>query len=341
METPIYRGASFRGVPLDNVSEVSIETGRRGPLHEYVDRDDPYFDDTGQKPIMVSLSLAFRGLNHLTQAENLERTVTEPGGGLLVLPNRQQFEMVCTTLRRTENFEDEANQTRFELEFVPYHELTYPESIASFITDIVDQVFETINALREDVARIEGIGWEIAAPYFAAHGLFVNQSLGLVDEAERVASSEDAGAAILALSRISTDEDTPEPLRAVTALLSAQAFTRVELTTTRDLVGIRDTVVDALEQVIPTLANLESVSSNLSNLELVRALIETRFNVLADSNSRLLLLPTYREYSFGESQPSVVAAQMIYGDYSREEDLRDWNGAVHPLFMPLRIEAHL
>ncbi|TNY06237.1 DNA circularization protein, partial [Escherichia coli] len=42
------RPASFRGVGFFVASDQG-EYGRRGPVHEYPNRDNPYFEDLGEK----------------------------------------------------------------------------------------------------------------------------------------------------------------------------------------------------------------------------------------------------------------------------------------------------
>ncbi len=74
--------------------------------------------------------------------------------------------------------------------------------------------------------------------------------------------------------------------------------------------------------------------------EAMRALISLHAAATADLIARGRPLPRMIDYSFARPFPSLVVAQRIYGDASREPELVAENNPAHPLFMPAAGRAY-
>jgi len=76
------------------------------------------------------------------------------------------------------------------------------------------------------------------------------------------------------------------------------------------------------------------VAADRGEHEAMRALISLHAAATADLIARGRPLPRMIDYSFARAFPSLVVAQRIYGDASREPELVAENNPAHPLFMP-------
>lgn len=349
VQTPNYRSLSFRGVQM-RAESVTVEVpARGGPLHLYVDESLPYFEDTGKTPRKVIASAFFRGVDHLDFARELERAVAVEGGGQLVLPNRQTFNMVCTVCTRTDSLESEKNQTRFELEFTPAEEFRFPGSVLSDALALIDEVrgaialvqsilfapadllasvsaamrvtfaqagqaFQAVNSASDVFARLDVLD-NIEAPSVA-----VNSALSLSDFETQARPVDRATA--------TQDQIFEAEFRVASALKAVELTTGLNFENRRNATLVRDRIEDAL------LADLDILTP-----EAQASVLAIRNRHLRDFQQRILTLPTFRVVDTGVSLPSVVAAHRVFGDYTREEDLRSWNEVEHPLFMPSSLDV--
>lgn len=69
------------------------------------------------------------------------------------------------------------------------------------------------------------------------------------------------------------------------------------------------------------------------------ALRALRTSVVNDMNTRALTLQPVITQTYNSTVPSLVLAQMLYGDATREPDLVGRNDCENPGSMPLSIEA--
>lgn len=108
--------ASFRGFPF-HAEDESGEGGRRGPLHEYPDRDLPYFEDMGRAADQFGISAYFVGDTADLQARLFEAVLRKAGPGLLIHPTRGRQTVICRHWRRR-TARGKANWVEFGLTFV-------------------------------------------------------------------------------------------------------------------------------------------------------------------------------------------------------------------------------
>lgn len=130
--------ASWRGIPF-KVENESGEGGRRGPLHEYPDRDTPYFEDMGRAADKFSISAYFVGdLADLT-GRLFEAALRKPGSGLLIHPTRGRQTVVCTHWRR-QTSRSKANWVEYTLSFVEAGRNLMPAASTSWPNVVLDAV---------------------------------------------------------------------------------------------------------------------------------------------------------------------------------------------------------
>jgi len=120
--------ASFRKVPF-YVSSADTEEGRRGVLHEYPLRDDPFVEDMGRKAGEFSLDAFVVGDDYFKARDALRAALKEPGPGELVHPTlgRMQVALVAP-FRFVESLVDAGGVARFSLRFTETAENTQPAS---------------------------------------------------------------------------------------------------------------------------------------------------------------------------------------------------------------------
>lgn len=121
---------SWRGVPFE-VESHEHSGGRRGPLHEYALRDNPWFEDMGRKARSFTVDAFVVGENyHLTRQAMLD-ACEQPGPGVLVHPYLGTRTVVCTDFRLSERI-GEGRMCRFSLTFVEAGQQLFPSGFTDF-----------------------------------------------------------------------------------------------------------------------------------------------------------------------------------------------------------------
>lgn len=111
-----YQQGSFRGVRFLSVRH-DLDFGRRGPAHQYPDRDTPYFEDLGRKGKGWSLSVFVIGPDYMDDRDALIAAFDQAGAGTLVHPWLGTFDAQVTDARLSEST-DEGGMARFDVQFV-------------------------------------------------------------------------------------------------------------------------------------------------------------------------------------------------------------------------------
>lgn len=105
-----FRGASFQ------VESHSAGGGRRGQLHEYPQRDTPWFEDLGRKTREFSVEAFIIGDNYHLARAALQAACETEGAGTLVHPYLGSKQVVCTAYSLSERI-DEGRLCRFSMTF--------------------------------------------------------------------------------------------------------------------------------------------------------------------------------------------------------------------------------
>ena len=118
--------ASFRGVPF-HVEDASGGGGRRGTLHEYPQRDDPYFEDLGRKARDRSFTAFVIGDDYMAARDALIKALEEKGPGELVHPWMGRM-MVSVPDFRYRHSNREGGMCRFDISFVESGQVNFPSA---------------------------------------------------------------------------------------------------------------------------------------------------------------------------------------------------------------------
>ncbi|NWB31610.1 DNA circularization protein [Pseudomonas gingeri] len=118
--------ASFRGVPFW-VDQAKTPVGQKGQLHEYPQRDQPFFERLGQQAKIHDLTAFIVGADCLEQRDNLLKAL-EQGSGELVHPWLGRMQVKVGECDMTQTRQDGGLVT-FNLKFYPDELLQFPKAV--------------------------------------------------------------------------------------------------------------------------------------------------------------------------------------------------------------------
>lgn len=150
------RPASFRGVPF-HVTATTGQGGRRGPLHEYPFRDDPFFEDLGLRARRHEISAFVLGPDYFAARDALLGALEKSGPGTLVHPYLGTLEVACTEFRVVETTR-EGGLARFQITFVRAGARRQPAAALDTSRVVEDEA----SAARAAVESVLAGGWDIA-----------------------------------------------------------------------------------------------------------------------------------------------------------------------------------
>lgn len=120
--------ASFRGVGFW-IDQAKTPVGRKGQLHEYPQRDLPYFEDLGQQARIHDITAFIIGADCLEQRDKLLKAL-EAGNGELVHPWLGRLQVKVGECDMTHTRQDGGLVT-FTLKFYPDQPLPFPTATVS------------------------------------------------------------------------------------------------------------------------------------------------------------------------------------------------------------------
>ena len=120
--------ASFRGVGFW-IDQAKTPVGRKGQLHEYPQRDLPFFEDLGQQAKTHDLTAFIVGADCLEQRDKLLKAL-EQGSGELVHPWLGRLQVKVGECDMTHTLQDGGLVT-FTLKFYPDQPLPFPTASVS------------------------------------------------------------------------------------------------------------------------------------------------------------------------------------------------------------------
>lgn len=152
--------ASFRGVPF-YVSTADTEEGRRGVLHEYPLRDEPFVEDMGRKAGEFSLEAIILGEDYFKARDALRDALKQNGPGELVHPTLGRMQVALTApFRFVEALVENRGVVRFSLRFTETAENTQPAAdinTAAVVDAQADVAAEQCAADFADEFGVEGM----------------------------------------------------------------------------------------------------------------------------------------------------------------------------------------
>lgn len=157
--------ASFRGIKF-LIEQATVPVGRKGQLHEYPQRDEPFFESLGKQSQVHKVSAFVIGDDCFERRDKLLEALEKEGPGELVHPwlGRMQVDVGECDLSHSR---PEGGMARLELTFYPSKPRKFPTGTANTQQQVVKSS-ETLlqSALRRykaamalvDKARINMIG---------------------------------------------------------------------------------------------------------------------------------------------------------------------------------------
>lgn len=120
----LLQPGSFRGIPF-TVESDDGDFGRRGQLHEYPQRDKPYFEDLGRKARERNFTAFVLGDDYMAARDKLLAAIETAGPGELVHPWYGRMTGSITVCRVSHDIK-EGGMCRFQLTFIENGDLSFP-----------------------------------------------------------------------------------------------------------------------------------------------------------------------------------------------------------------------
>ena len=118
------RAASFRGVPFE-VVDSGLTGGRRGPVHEYPLRDNPYFEDMGLRARKFRVEGFVVGADYMRKRDALISALEQGEAGQLVHPFYGSRNVAVTEFRVSESSRS-GGSAAFSIDFEETGNATQP-----------------------------------------------------------------------------------------------------------------------------------------------------------------------------------------------------------------------
>lgn len=138
--------ASFRGVPFW-VDQAKTPIGQKGQLHEYPQRNQPFFEGLGQQAKIHDLTAFIVGADCLEQRDKLLQALEE-GSGELVHPWLGRMQVKVGECDMTQTRQDGGLVT-FTLKFHPDEPLQFPKAVV----DTKAQLMEASDTLLDSAVQ--------------------------------------------------------------------------------------------------------------------------------------------------------------------------------------------
>lgn len=165
--------ASFRGAPF-HVRTADTEEGRRGVLHEYPQRDDPFVEDLGRKAAEFSIDAFVIGDDYAKARDALRDALKKPGPGELVHPTLGRLNVALTApFRFVEALSDEGGMARFSLRFTETSDNLQPAAgsdTAYLVESAAGAASDSVVADFADVFGVDGLPEWVSADAVAVLG---------------------------------------------------------------------------------------------------------------------------------------------------------------------------
>jgi len=165
--TPSF-GTAGVGGPTTLVFEVlesTVEIGRRGVLHQYPYRDEPWFEDFGRKARKYQVTVLVHGEDHIDQQDALIQALESEGVGSLILPNHDPAAVWPTSVSII-NQSSELSITELRLSFVEAGTFNRPgdlQSISTFMdsrlfgSELIDSLFNATASRISEANDVENL----------------------------------------------------------------------------------------------------------------------------------------------------------------------------------------
>lgn len=177
-----FRQAKFRNAEFF-VPSAENSGGRRGAVHEFPKRDEPYVEDMGKKAKSFEIDAYVLGEDYFTARDALVEALDAPGAGKLVHPYLGTLDVFCTNYSFRETV-TETRMARFTLSFVQSGSLKFPSTIIDTKADVALKKVTALDKIKSALSKVYNIA---SVPYSVSQNVLttIDQGLSVIDEAKK------------------------------------------------------------------------------------------------------------------------------------------------------------
>ncbi|RXU01794.1 hydroxyacid dehydrogenase, partial [Pseudomonas syringae] len=166
--------ASFRGVGFF-IEKAVVPAGRKGQLHEFPQRDEPYFESLGKQSKVHTLTGFIVGPDCFEQRDRLLQALEQEGAGELVHPWLGRVQVQVGECGVTHNL-NEGGLVRLDLKFYPANPLKFPVSTLNTRRQLLGAseslLDSALRRYRSVMATVDAVRINIQALRSALSGVF-------------------------------------------------------------------------------------------------------------------------------------------------------------------------
>ncbi|MCF5200367.1 DNA circularization protein [Pseudomonas syringae] len=166
--------ASFRGVGFF-IEKAVVPAGRKGQLHEFPQRDEPYFESLGKQSKVHTLTGFIVGPDCFEQRDKLLQALEQEGAGELVHPWLGRVQVQVGECGVTHNL-SEGGLVRLDLKFYPANPLKFPVSTLNTRRQLLGAseslLDSALRRYRSVMATVDAVRINIQALRSALSGVF-------------------------------------------------------------------------------------------------------------------------------------------------------------------------
>ncbi|QVK31794.1 DNA circularization protein [Pseudomonas syringae] len=166
--------ASFRGVGFF-IEKAVVPAGRKGQLHEFPQRDEPYFESLGKQSKVHTLTGFIVGPDCFEQRDRLLQALEQEGAGELVHPWLGRLPVQVGECGVTHNL-SEGGLVRLDLKFYPANPLKFPVSTLNTRRQLLGAseslLDSALRRYRSVMATVDAVRINIQALRSALSGVF-------------------------------------------------------------------------------------------------------------------------------------------------------------------------
>jgi len=177
-----FRQAKFRNAEF-YVPSAENRGGRRGVVHEFPKRDEPYVEDMGKKAKSFEIEAYVLGEDYFTARNALVEALDAPGVGKLVHPYLGTLDVFCTNYSFRETV-TETRMARFTLSFVQAGRLKFPSTTIDTTADVSLKKATALDKVKSALAKVYNIA---SVPYSVSQNVIstIDQGLSVIDDAKK------------------------------------------------------------------------------------------------------------------------------------------------------------
>lgn len=286
-----YQPGSFRGVAFKTVSH-DASGGRRGAVHEYPQRDVPYFEDLGRRAKTYDIECVVLGAEYMAGRDALIAALDAYGPGILLHPYHGQIEVSVPNYSYSESTE-EGGLARFSIQFVEAGRAQVGDAKADTAIAVKASADTAIKTAENDFTNaynmdgMPGYIDDAMGDVLRIFGVSAGDAASLIGGAGKALNAYQAGIELLdrGVSLIRTPIVLAQTVRGIIQSVAAMAITPILrlnalLAIFRSPQGFRDVIgqTPVRNQQRDNVTAIAQLIQQIAAAEAVRAVSDIRFS---------------------------------------------------------------